>query len=126
MANPHDQDGEIRQAITAIAENFPIFSCFDCADAIRNFLSDRGIQGKQLLLSTGTAQKPFCNIYCDHLQQTISVNGNHTAIAILMNGQELIFDNIHPQGVPRVEWIKAFHSPIQDLGQDFQLTETEF
>ena len=126
MAETQKQDSSIRQEITAIAEDFPIFACFDCADAIRKFLSDRGIHGKQLLLFTGTTQKPFCNIYCDHLQQNISVNGKHTAIAVLMNEQEVIFDNIHPQGVSRVEWIKTFHSPIQDLGQDFQLTEAEF
>jgi hypothetical protein len=44
----------------------------------------------------------------------------------VFDGQELIFDNIYPQGISRVEWIDGFYSPIQDLGQDFQITETVF
>jgi hypothetical protein len=116
----------LKQRIKAIAEGFPIFACFDCAATIRNFLISQAIPGNQLFLATGSAQKPFCNIYCDRLQQNISVNGRHTAIAIVVNGQELVFDNIHPEGISRVEWVQSFYSPIQDLGQDFQITETAF
>jgi Papain fold toxin 2 len=126
MTEIQDPTFSLRARITTIAEGFPIFSCFDCAAAIRNFLITQAIPGNQLLLSTGSKQKPFCNIYCDRLQQNISVNGNHTAIAIVFDGQELIFDNIYPQGISRVEWIHGFYSPIQDLGQDFQITETAF
>jgi Papain fold toxin 2 len=126
MSNVQDPDFLRRQEITSIAEGFPLFSCFDCADAIRRFLIHCQISGKQLFLSTGSTQKPFCNIYCDRLQQNISVNGRHTAIAVLVNGEELIFDNIHPQGVSRVKWMNSFYSPIQDLGQNFQVTEADF
>ena len=116
----------LRQEITAIAQNFPIFACFDCAETIRDFLIAQSIRGRQVFLSTGTTQKPFCNIYCDRLQQNISINGQHTAIALTINQQELIFDNIHTQGISKIEWIRSFYSPIQDLGQNFQITETEF
>ena len=126
MTDSPDHNFALQPEITTIAENFPIFSCFDCADAIRNFLIDRNISGKQLILFTGTTQKPFCNIYSDRLQQNISVNGRHTAIALIINGQERIFDNIHPQGISRLEWVNSFYSPIQDLGQSFQITEIEF
>jgi Papain fold toxin 2 len=126
MTDAPDQDFLIQKKITAIAEGFPIFACFDCAAAIRSFLVAHAIAGQQLFLSTGNTQKPFCNIYCDRLQQNISVNGRHTAIAVLINEQELIFDNIHPQGISRVQWIESFHSPIQDLGQHFQITATAF
>ncbi|MGG6269074.1 hypothetical protein ACQ4M3_32900 [Leptolyngbya sp. AN03gr2] len=34
------------------------------------------------MLFTGNTQKPFCNIYCDRLNQNISINGRHTAIAV--------------------------------------------
>ena len=43
-----------------------------------------------------------------------------------IDGQEYVFDNIHTQGISRVEWVKSFYSPIQDLGQDFKITETHF
>jgi Papain fold toxin 2 len=97
MAETPNQDLLIERQITDIADNFPIFSCFDCSAAIKNFLVNQKIPGKQILLSTGSTQKPFCNIYCDRLGQNISINGKHTAIAVLINGQERIFDNIYPQ-----------------------------
>ena len=126
MAETPDKDLSIERQITDIADNFPIFSCFDCAAAIKNFLLKQKVPGKQILVSTGSTQKPFCNIYCDRLGQNISINGKHTAIAVLISGQERIFDNIYPHGISRVEWINSFCSPIQDLGQDFQIDETEF
>jgi Papain fold toxin 2 len=126
MAETPSKDPSIKRQITDIADNFPIFSCFDCAAAIRNFLLNQKIPGKQIFLYTGSTQKPFCNIYCDQLEQNISINGKHTAIAVSINGQERIFDNIYPQGISRVEWINSFSSPIQDLGLDFQIDETEF
>jgi Papain fold toxin 2 len=126
IADPQDSNPSIQQNLQSIAESFPIFTCFDCATAIRNFLIEQKIPGRQLLLLTGSTQKPFCNIYCDRLRQNISVNGRHTAIAVVIDGKERIFDNIHSQGISRVEWVSSFYSPIQDLGQDFQITETEF
>jgi Papain fold toxin 2 len=126
MAETPNKDLSIERQITDIADNFPLFSYFDCGAAIKKFLVNQKIPGKQIFLSTGSTQKPFCNIYCDRLGQNISINGKHTAIAVLINGQERIFDNIYPQGTSRVEWINSFCSPIQDLGRDFQIDETEF
>lgn len=126
MAETPNKDISVKRQITDIADNFPIFACFDCATAIKNFLIKQKIPGKQIFLSTGSTQKPFCNIYCDRLGQNISINGKHTAIAVLINGQEWIFDNIYPQGISRVEWINSFCSPIQDLGRDFQIDDSEF
>ncbi|MBW4518184.1 MAG: hypothetical protein KME16_00430 [Scytolyngbya sp. HA4215-MV1] len=116
----------LHQQLTQIASRFQRFECVECADAIRQFLNTQGIPGKQILLFTGSTQKPFCNIYCDLLQQNISINGRHTAIVVNLNGQEWVFDNIHPQGISRVDWINSFYSPVLDLGGEFQMTETEF
>jgi Papain fold toxin 2 len=98
----------------------------ECASAIRQFLIRQNLPGKQISLFTGTTEKPFCNIYHDGLGQNISLNGRHEAIAIEVDGQELVFDNVHPQGISRVNWMDSFYSPIQDLGQDFQVTATNF
>lgn len=56
----------------------------------------------------------------------VSTNGKHQAIAVEIESQELIFDNINPKGISKLDWKNNFHSPIQDLGGDFQITETEF
>ncbi len=119
-------DSELRQQITALANRFRLFECVECATAIRQFLITQSIPGKSISLSTGSTKEPFCNIYHDRLEENISTNGRHEAIAVEIDGQELIFDNIHPVGISRVEWISNLYCPIQDLGADFQITETEF
>lgn len=62
----------------------------------------QNISGKSIRLFTGITKEPFCNIYHDQLQENISTNGRHEAIAVEINGQELIFDNIHPNELSRV------------------------
>jgi len=119
-------DSNLRQQITEIASRFRLFECIDCATAIRQFLIEQNIPGMQISLFTGSTEEPFCNIYHDRLQQNISLNGRHTAIAIAIEQQELIFDNIHPEGISRVDWIGNLYCPVQDLGGSFQITETEF
>lgn len=119
-------DSELRPSITALANCFRLFECVECATAIRQLLISQNIPGKSISLSTGITKEPFCNIYHDRLQENISTNGRHEAIAVQINGQELIFDNIHPTGISRVDWINNLYSPIQDLGGDFEIKETEF
>jgi hypothetical protein len=119
-------NANLRRQLNAIAEKFPIFECVACAIALRKFLISQKIVGKQISLSTGTTEDPFCNIYHERLQQNISINGRHEAIAVEIDGQELIFDNIHPEGISRVDWINNFYCPAQDLGGNFQIIETEF
>jgi len=117
---------ELRQQITAIANRFHLFECIECAAAIQQFLMMQNIPGKSISLFTGSTKEPFCNIYHDRLQENISTNGRHQAIVVEIDGQELIFDNIHPTGISRVDWIKNLYCPIQDLGANFQIIETEF
>ncbi|MBN3924907.1 papain fold toxin domain-containing protein [Nostoc sp. NMS4] len=112
--------------LSAIAAKFQIFECIPCAIALRQFLIDQNISGKQISLFTGSTEDPFCNIYHERLRQNISINGRHEAIAVAIDGQELIFDNIHPEGISRVDWINNLYCPAQDLGGNFQITETEF
>ena len=119
-------ESELHQQITAIANRFRLFECAECATAIQQFLITQNIPGKSISLFTGSTKEPFCNIYHDPLQENISTNGRHGAIAVEIDEQELIFDNIHPAGISRVEWINNLYCPIQDLGADFQITETEF
>ena len=119
-------NANLRLQLSAIAEQFQIFECVPCALALRQFLIDQNVSGKRVSLFTGSTEDPFCNIYHEYLQQNISINGRHEAIAAEVNGQELIFDNIHPEGVSRVDWNGNLYCPIQDLGGSFQITETEF
>ncbi|WP_392529968.1 papain fold toxin domain-containing protein [Nostoc sp. C117] len=49
--------------------------------AIQEFLIMQNIPGKSINLFTGSTKEPFCNIYHDGLQENISTNGRHQAIA---------------------------------------------
>lgn len=126
LPNKKMTNGKVHSQLSAIAEKFQIFECVSCAIALRQFLINQKVSGKQISLSTGTTEDPFCNIYHERLQQNISINGRHEAIAVEIDGQELIFDNIHPEGISRVDWINNLYCPVQDLGGNFQITETEF
>ena len=119
-------DSELRQQITAIASHFRLFECVECATTIRQFLISQNIPGKSIYLSTGSTKEPFCNIYHDRLQENISTNGRHEAIAVEIDGQEFIFDNIHPEGIFRVNWMNNLYCPILDLGDRFQIIEIDF
>ncbi len=117
-------DSDLRQEITRIASQFSLFQSILCAEAIQLFLMTRGIPARYIRLFTGSTEDPFCNIYHEALQRNISTNGYHEAIALVIAGQELIFDNIHPEGISRVDWMKNLYCPAQDFGGDFQITET--
>lgn len=86
----------------------------------------QGISGKRIKLYSGSSEKPLCNIYHEISQQNISTNGRHEAIAVEIEGEELIFDNLHPQGVTRAQWLQNFYCAAMDMGEAFQVTETEF
>nr|WP_263983978.1 papain fold toxin domain-containing protein [Nostoc flagelliforme] len=45
----------------------------------------------------------------------MSINGRHEAIAVEIDVQELIFDNIRPEGISRLDWIDNLYCPAQDL-----------
>lgn len=96
-------DFEIHQQITAIAESFQLYECIECATAIKEFLVSQNKTGKMISINTGSTKKPFSNIYHDRLQQNISTNGRHMAILVEIKNKELIFDNIHPKGVSRLD-----------------------
>ena len=117
---------DLQSQLTAIAQQFPLFECVACAQALQQFCQSHQIPGKHIRLFTGSAEDPFCNIYHEHLQCNISINGYHAAISIEISQEEWIFDNIHPNGLPRMAWLKNFYSPMQDLGQDFKIIESEF
>lgn len=119
-------NGNLRSQLTTLAQKFRLFECVTCAQALIQFCQVHRLSGKHIRLFTGSTADPFCNIYHEQLQCNISVNGYHEAIALQLDQEELVFDNLHPAGIPRIQWLKNFYSPMQDLGQDFKITESTF
>lgn len=116
----------LHQELTQIAQAFAIFECVDCANQLREFLTAKGVPGRQIELFSGSIQDPFCNIYHDDMGCNISINGRHVGVQVSLNDKNLVFDNLKPQGIPREEWFSSFYCPIQDLGGSFQVTEINF
>ncbi|MGF1524673.1 MAG: papain fold toxin domain-containing protein [Leptolyngbyaceae cyanobacterium] len=116
----------LRAQLSKIALQFQIFECLSCAAALKQFLIRQGISGKHIKLSIGSMEDPFCNIYHEGLQRNISINGRHEAISTMIDVQEIVFDNIHPEGIRKTDWLESFYCPIQDIGGSFEIIETEF
>lgn len=120
-----EMDDEQMLEIGAIASTFENLKCVECAQAIQDYLVSQGIPGKRIKLYTGDAIEWDSLIYDDSVPgEAISLNGPHEGIAIIINGVETIFDNYHPDGLPRDEWMAnlQFHSKIF-YGTQFQVTE---
>lgn len=119
-------DNELHQQITNLAKTFKMFQCEPCAIAIQEFLIRKGKSGKIIKLYTGQEQGKYGNIYHDKLQKNIATNGRHQAVAIMINNKELIFDNLHHEGINQQQWLNNFYCIAMDLGGGFQITEIEF
>jgi hypothetical protein len=105
--------------IEAIASQFGIFDCIPCARLIKEFLEAQGIPGKQIQIDTGSQDPLYGRIYDDSVGELIATTGDHEGIAIEVDGQELVFDNIHPQGLRRSIWLRNLYSPLLDDGFSF-------
>ncbi|MBR8833236.1 MAG: hypothetical protein DSM106950_04120 [Stigonema ocellatum SAG 48.90 = DSM 106950] len=119
-------DDELRQQITQVASRFQMFECVLCSQAIKEFLIMRGIPGKEIKLYTGRSTGKYGNIYHDGLKRNIATNGRHEGIALSMGREEIVFDNIHPEGIYREEWMSNFYCLSIDLGGGFEVIEIEF
>ena len=117
------------QQLRKIASSFDNFYCVECAQALKNYLINQGIPGKRIKLYTGAGEDDCNNfIYADNLPvEVISENGRHEGITIVINEEEVVLDNHHPDGVPRDVWMAnlQFFGKIH-LGQEFQVTEEAF
>ena len=47
------------------------------------------------------------NIWSDIMQTNISTNGRHQAVQV----RNMVFDNVHKNGIEYNKWIKDFFSP---------------
>jgi hypothetical protein len=116
----------IYQQIIAIASSYGIFDCIPCARAIKEFLIRQSIHGKHIKINTNSQDPIYGRIYDDSIGELIATTGHHEGVIIEINNLELVFDNIHHQGITRLNWIQNLYSPILDAGLEFQITETYF
>ncbi|MEG4424550.1 MULTISPECIES: papain fold toxin domain-containing protein [unclassified Microcoleus] len=118
---------EIREDIAKIASRYGVFQCVECSQAIKEFLTIRNLNGKQIKLDLERQDLPWSVIYDLRRQQQIATNGYHQGISITIDEQEIVFDNIDCSGVNRQEWLQNLTSPTLELGMgSFKIIEEEF
>lgn len=127
MSSELNNSAEIRQEVTKIASRYGVFQCVECSQAIKEFLIARNVSGKQIKLDLRRQDLPWSVIYDLRREQQIATNGYHEGIVIVIDGQEIVFDNIDYSGVIREDWIQNLTSPTLELGMgSFLITEEEF
>ncbi|NES00903.1 MAG: hypothetical protein F6J86_45255 [Symploca sp. SIO1B1] len=127
MSSESINPADICQEITKIASCYGVFQCVDCSKAIKEFLIARNLRGKQIKLNLGRQDLPWSVIYDLRREQQISTNGYHEGIAIVIEDQEIVFDNIEHNGIPKQQWLQNLTSPTIELGLgSFLIIEDEF
>ncbi|QLE58970.1 papain fold toxin domain-containing protein [Nostoc sp. TCL26-01] len=121
-----NRDDAIYQQIIQIANNYGIFDCIPCARAIKEFLESQGVRGKYIKLDTGSQDPIYGRIYDDSIGELIATTGHHEGIIIQIDDIEIVFDNIHYQGITRLDWMENLYSPIMEIGKELQITEIYF
>ncbi|KYC36234.1 hypothetical protein WA1_41645 [Scytonema hofmannii PCC 7110] len=128
--DPQDPGAEVTpqvlQDVYNIANKYPNTKCVDCANEIEKYLKTKNIRGRRVVLDTPKSEPRNFNVYDDSLPPksdggVIADNGHHEGIAIRINGEEKVFDNHHPDGVPTEQWKNnlTFFGK-EHLGQSFK------
>ncbi|MEH2312819.1 MAG: papain fold toxin domain-containing protein [Nostoc sp.] len=112
---------EVLQDIRDIVDPYKNKECVPCAAEIEAYLREKGIHGERIKLDAVKIVDEDSNIYDDsHPPKAeedgyiISTNGHHEGIAIKINGEEKVFDNLHPDAVTRQQWMNdlTYHSKV--------------
>lgn len=116
------------EQIQNIANRYSNLECVKCAEAIKNYLILQKIRGKTIKLYTGSSTGINSYIYDDSVPgDAISLNGRHQGISIVINEIEIVFDNHHHYGIPKIQWLNnlQFYGKIHN-NQIFEITEAIF
>lgn len=92
--------------IRAIAQQYDIGTCLQCAVAIKSYLKSQQIKGRHIRVETLSPNGLQGIIYDDGTNQQIATNGFHEGIAIDIEGVEKVFDNLYHEGKPINEWLQ--------------------
>ncbi|MFM5898221.1 MAG: papain fold toxin domain-containing protein, partial [Dolichospermum sp.] len=108
--------------IKEIISKYKNLECVECAQAIQDYLISQKIPGKRIKLYTGSAIGRNSYIYDETVSKNaISLNGRHQGIEIIIDEVEMIFDNHHPDGITKAQWLinLLFYDKLYH-GQQFQ------
>jgi large repetitive protein len=118
---------KVLSRIADISNQYENYKCVECAKAMKTYLKSQKIPGKHIKLNTRSQSGLDGGIWDDSIGMQIADNGRHEGIAIDIGGVEMVFDNHHPNGIPKEEWLQnlVFHSKITE-GIEFLIDEKPF
>ncbi|MBK7706052.1 MAG: hypothetical protein IPN69_23340 [Acidobacteria bacterium] len=101
--NNPDDIGKLAFSITKSAK---IGECFKVAEALEDTFKAKNVAGEVIEMRTATGRA--IEIVSDTVggAESISTNGIHRAVRV----GDMVFDNIHKEGISYAEWVKDFHS----------------
>ncbi len=82
-----------------------IGTCEQCAHLVKTEMSLRNMVGRHIRLETNGRNGVLGLIWDDGTNQQIATNGFHEAIVIEINKEQMVFDNIYPQGKSLEQWL---------------------
>jgi hypothetical protein len=88
-----------------VAADAVIGECAQATKGIIKVLAEKGIKGQKIAMQALDGAGHIANIplYTDEFG-TVATNGYHEAVEM----EGLVYDNLHPQGIPYAEWKKKF------------------
>ncbi len=88
------------------AKGFQVLECEQCARNIQNALMAAGHKA-QIIELKGVAGGDYMVCFSHGGgQETITQNGRHVGVRV----GDIVFDNLHPDGLPFDHWLKDFHA----------------
>ncbi|MBD2183871.1 papain fold toxin domain-containing protein [Aerosakkonema funiforme] len=106
-SNPPLSDEEIYQQVGNIIQEFKLLECAECAEAIKQWLKDNGINGIHLQLKLIGKGNFIVSQRWDEWRTPITQNGTHYGIEV----RNKVFDNLSTTGLSRNEWMEDFDCP---------------
>ncbi|NJK48401.1 hypothetical protein HC931_09590 [Candidatus Gracilibacteria bacterium] len=99
-------DEEIYQEVSKIVEPFGLFECFECAQAVIDWLRQNQIHGTMLRLRTKYRDAFILSSRWERLGNTESISSNGIHYGVEVRGQ--VFDNLSSEGLNKEAWINDF------------------
>lgn len=108
---------EIYTQVAKIISNFKVLQCADCAEAIKQWLKQHGVEGIHLKLTPTGREDFILSQRWDGSNSSITQNGVHYGVET----RGKVFDNLSTFGLSRKAWVQGFIC----LSGKFQIEEIE-
>ncbi len=100
-------DEEIHQHVANIIRVFGLLKCAECAEAVKSWLKQNGINGTHLKLTIIGRGNFILSERWDGSRESITENGTHYGVEV----RSKVFDNLSTTGLSRQDWINDFSCP---------------